>query len=452
MAALDPRRWPAAKVEMRALDRLVPYARNARQHSPEQVAQIAASIAEWGWTIPLLVDEDGMLIAGHGRVLAARQLGLARVPVMVARGWSEAQRRAYVIADNKLTLNASWDDAMLRAEFLELQGLDFSLELTGFGSAELDALLAEPTAGLTDPDDAPPLPETPVSRPGDVWTMGGRHRLVCGDCTDPAAVDKALAGVKPHLLVSDPPYGVSYDPDWRNRADRANGKAIGARAVGKVRNDSRADWREAWALFPGSVAYVWHGGLHTAAVAESLAACRLAVRAQIVWVKTRHVIGRGHYHWQHEPCLYAVAEDAKDDGWRFVPEHEVAAYAVRDGSTASWHGGRKQSTVWFIEHVKSDTGHGTQKPVECMKRPIENNSSPGQAIYEPFLGSGTSLIACEITGRACHALELDPGYVDVAVQRWQAFAGKDATLDGDGRTFAQVAEERLKKPLVRAAS
>jgi DNA modification methylase len=436
----DCRAWPAAKVAMRAIDQLVPYARNARTHSDEQVAQIAASVVEWGWTMPLLVDERGGLIAGHGRVLAARKLGITHVPTMVARGWSEAQKRAYVIADNKLTLNAGWNEELLRVELAELQGLDFDLGLTGFDGTELDALLAERTVGLTDPDDAPPLPETPVSRPGDVWTMGG-HRLACGDCTEAGAVAKALAGVVPHLMVTDPPYGVSYDPDWRNRTDRANGKAIGARAVGQVRNDDRADWREAWALFPGSVAYVWHAGLFADVVAESLRACRFRVRAQIVWVKQRHVISRGHYHPRHEPCLYGVREDA-DDGWRFVPEHEVTAYAVRDGSTASWHGGRKQSTVWFIEHLKSDTGHGTQKPVLCMQRPIENNSSPGQAVYEPFAGSGTTLIACEMTGRACHALEIDPGYVDVAVQRWQAFTGKDATLDGDGRSFQQVAAER----------
>lgn len=184
------------------------------------------------------------------------------------------------------------------------------------------------------------------------------------------------------------------------------------------------------------------GGLHAGVVAESLGACKFTIRAQIVWVKTRPALSRGHYHWQHEPAFYGVRDGADDDQWRFVPEHEVSAYAVKKGATGSWHGDRKQSTVWFIEHLKSGTGHGTQKPVECMRRPIENNSSPGQAIYEPFSGSGTTLIACEMTGRHCYAVELNPVYVDVAVRRWQEFTGKEATLEGDGRTFAAIAAER----------
>lgn len=427
--------WPADAVERRPIASLVPYARNARTHSPEQVAQIAASIREWGWTVPVLVDEDGGIIAGHGRLLAAQSLGLTDAPVMVARGWSEAKKRAYVIADNKLALNAGWDEEMLRLELLDLREIGVDLGLTGFADVELDKLFAVGSAGLTDPDDAPEAPAVPVSELGDVWLLG-RHRIVCGDCTDALVVDKALAGVKPHLMVTDPPYGVAYDPDWRNRAGLAS-----TAATGTVLNDDRADWREAWALFPGAVAYVWHGGLHAGTVAESLMACRIKIRAQIVWVKTRPVIGRGHYHWQHEPALYGVKEEA-DDQWRFIPEHEVVGYAVRDGSTGSWHGGRKQSTVWFIEHLKSDSGHGTQKPVECMRRPIENNSSPGQAVYEPFSGSGTTIIAGEMTGRAVHAIELNPAYVDVAVQRWEAFTGNEATLEATGETFAQVKMQR----------
>lgn len=429
-------KWPADKVERRPVVSLIPYARNARTHSEEQVAQIAASIQEWGWTVPVLVDGDGSLIAGHGRVLAARKLGLEEIPVMVAEGWTEAQRKAYVLADNKLALNAGWDVDLLKIELADLQAEGFSLGLTGFSGEELAELLAEKTTGLTDPDDAPPLPEEPVSVLGDVWVLG-RHRIVCGDSTDPLVVERALDGAKPNLMVTDPPYGVEYDPSWRVKAGVGSSNA----AVGKVLNDDKADWRDAWALFPGAVAYVWHGGLHTSVVAESLMVNRMKVRAQIVWVKTRPALSRGHYHWQHEPALYAVREQA-DDGWRFVDEHEVAAYAVRDGKTASWRGGRKQSTVWFIEHLKSDTGHGTQKPVECMKRPMENNSQPGDAVYEPFSGSGTSIIAAEMSGRCCHAVELNPAYVDVAVKRWEAFTGKQAILEGDGRTFAEVAGGR----------
>lgn len=429
--------WPADRVERRDIESLIPYARNARTHSDEQVAQIAASMKEWGWTNPVLVDEAGMIIAGHGRVMAARKLGLAEVPVMVAEGWTEAQKRAYVLADNQLALNAGWDVEQLSNELKDLKEWEFDLSLLGF--SDLDALMAEKTEGLTDPDDVPEVPEQPVTVEGDVWLLG-KHRLVCGDSTDADTVAKCLNGVEPHLMVTDPPYGVEYDPGWRVSA----GQGSAGTAKGKVLNDDRADWREAWALFPGSVAYVWHGGLHAGVVAESLAASKFELRAQIVWVKTRPALSRGHYHWQHEPAFYGVREDSDDDGWRFIPSHELSAYAVKKGVSAEWVGGRKQSTVWFIEHLKSGTGHGTQKPVECMKRPIENNSSPGQAVYEPFSGSGTTIIAGEVTGRAVHAIELSPAYVDVAVKRWQDFTGQQATLEGDGRTFEELQDQRCK--------
>lgn len=443
MSNLPPiKSWPAMSVEARPLADLVPYARNARTHSPEQVDQVAASMREWGWTMPILVDESGMIIAGHCRVLAAQKLGIAEAPVMVASGWSESKKRAYVLADNKLAENAGWDQELLRTELQALADDDFALDLVGFSDEELSTLFADKTEGLTDPDDVPePLPD-PVSVEGDVWLVG-RHRIVCGDSTDAAVVERLLAGVEPHLMVTDPPYGVNYDASWREKVG-AGSKGV---AVGKVLNDDRADWREAWALFPGNVAYVWHGGLHAGTVAESLAACKFQLRAQIVWVKTRPRLSRGHYHWQHEPALYATRDGADgtpaDDNWRFIPEHEVATYAVKKGKKGEWHGGRKQSTVWFIEHLKSDTGHSTQKPVECMRRPIENNSSPGQAVYEPFSGSGTTLIACEMTGRVCYAVELDPRYVDLAVRRWQEFTGAEARLESPGETFAEVAAGRV---------
>jgi len=409
--------WPADKVERRSVSALVPYARNARTHSDEQVAQIAASIREWGWTNPILVDEDGGLIAGHGRLLAARKLGLSQIPTMVAKGWSQAQRRAYVIADNKLALNAGWDLEMLTVELGDLQGFDFDLMLTGFSDDELSKLLAEKTEGNTDPDEIPEAPIDPIAKPGDVWLLG-KHRLVCGDSTDADTVAKALNGVSPHLMVTDPPYGVEYDPAWREKA----GVAASGTAKGKVLNDDKADWREAWALFPGDVAYVWHAGLYAGVVGDSLAACDLMLRSQIIWDKGQLVLSRGDYHWEHEPCWYAVKKGAK----------------------GHWAGDRKQTTVWHIaKPKKNETGHGTQKPVECMKRPIENNSSPGQAVYEPFSGSGTTIIAGEMTGRAVHAIELNPAYIDVTVKRWQDFTGKAATLEGDGRTFEEIAGGRI---------
>ena len=228
--------WPADRVERRAVSSLVPYARNSRTHSPAQVDQIAASIREWGWTVPVLVDEAGGLIAGHARVMAAKQLGLAEVPVMVAAGWSEAQKRAYVIADNKLALNAGWDDALLKVELTELQALDFDLAMTGFSLDEIGTLTMDGSAGFTDPDDAPEAPADPVSRLGDVWILGS-HRLVCGDATNAADVARALGGVRPALMVSDPPYGVGYDPSWRARA----GVNLNPGKLGKVDNDDQAD-------------------------------------------------------------------------------------------------------------------------------------------------------------------------------------------------------------------
>lgn len=410
--------WPADEIERKPISGLVPYARNARTHSDEQVAQIAASIREWGWTNPILIDEQGTIIAGHGRVLAAQRLGYTDVPVMTARGWSEAQIRAYVIADNKLAESAGWDRELLRLEVADLESMGFDLPLMGFCADELQAMSADPNPGLTDPDDTPEAPVNPVTVLGDVWLLG-KHRLVCGDSTDADAVAKCLNGVEPHLMVTDPPYGVDYDADWRNRADRANGKPYGASAVGVVENDNRMDWREAWALFSGQVAYVWHADRHASEVQQSLEACKFEIRCQIIWAKDRFAISRGHYHWQHEPCWYAVR------------------------GNGHWSGDRSQTTLWKIGHQKSETGHSTQKPVECMKRPIENNSSPGQAVYEPFSGSGTTIIAGEMTGRSIHAIELSPLYVDVAVKRWQDFTGQAATLEGDGRTFEEISDERF---------
>jgi DNA modification methylase len=262
------------------------------------------------------------------------------------------------------------------------------------------------------------VPAVPVTVLGDVWVIG-KHRIVCGDSTDADTVAKVLNGVEPHLMVTDPPYGVEYDASWRNTAKRADGTPIGASAIGKVENDARADWSEAWALFPGEVAYVWHAGLFAGVVADSLVNTGFSLRSQIIWSKQQFAIGRGDYHWQHEPC------------W----------YAVRKGKTGHYDGGRKQSTLWQIpKPQKSETGHSTQKPVECMKRPIENNSSPGQAVYEPFSGSGTTIIAGEMTGRCVYAIELSPAYVDVAVKRWQEFTGKDAIHEASGKTFKELAQ------------
>ncbi len=410
------------RIETWPVERLRPYAGNAKMHGQDQVAKIAASMAKFGWTVPCMVADDGELIAGHGRVLAASMLGLQEVPVIRLSHLDEAERRAYRIADNRLTEMGEWDEAILREEIAGLLAEDFDLSLLGFDDEDLDALLRDPEdegdRATEGEDDVPEPPATPVTVEGDLWQLGN-HRLICGNSTSADVVGRVLGSAKPMLMVTDPPYGVAYDPSWRNKAG-----AAATRRTGKVLNDDRADWREAWALFPGDVAYVWHGALHATTVAESLLAAGFTVRSQIIWAKDRLVLSRGDYHWQHEPCWYAVRKTGK----------------------GHWAGDRKQTTLWQIANRDQDaeTIHGTQKPVECMRRPILNNSDPGQAVYEPFMGSGTTLIAAETTNRICLGVELNPAYVDVAVERWQAFTGKDAVHEETGASWLELQAERVE--------
>lgn len=425
--------------EFKPIDELIPYARNARTHSDAQVDQIAASIVEFGFTNPVLADDKG-IVAGHGRVMGARKVyasgqviklpnGVAippgTVPVLNCAGWSEAKRKAYILADNQLALNAGWDKNLLALEFADLAALDFNFDVMGFDKAFIDDVNGK-RVHFGDPDaEAPAPPAAPCSRPGDIWVMGD-HRIICGDACDADTVKAMLAGDTPNLMVTDPPYGVDYDPEWRLR--QGLNKAHQTRAEGVVENDDRADWQAAWDLFNGDIAYVWCASLKSPQVAVSLEAAGFALRAQVIWNKASIVIGRGDYQWKHEPC------------W----------YAVRKGGKGNWQGDRKQATVWDIANMhrtqgKTDdmrTNHSTQKPVECMRRPIENNSKPGDLVYEPFSGSGTTIIACEMTGRLARAVELSPAYVDVAVTRWEAFTKQAAILEGDGRTFAEVMAER----------
>ncbi|WP_211286095.1 site-specific DNA-methyltransferase [Roseovarius confluentis] len=406
----------ATAIRQCPVEDLVPYANNARTHSDAQIALIAGSIREFGFNNPVLVDGANGIIVGHGRLEAAHRLGLKEVPVIELGHLSDAQKRAYILADNRLAERAGWDRELLALELGDLSELGVDLSDLGFEGAELDALLDR---GAADPreEETPEPPVTPVSRSGDLWRLGN-HRLLCGDATSKSDVARLLEGVVPHLMVTDPPYGVAYDPAWRNETG-----ATRTKRTGRVANDDRADWREAWALFPGDVAYVWHGALHAGTVAESLVASGFEIRSQIIWAKERLVLSRGHYHWQHEPAWYCVR------------------------GKGHWSGDRKQSTLWEIPNRDQDaqTIHGTQKPVECMRRPMLNNSSPGQAVYEPFSGSGTSLIAAETCGRVCHAMELDPAYVDVAVRRWESFTGETATLEEDGRSFDEIASIRQEE-------
>ena len=385
-------------VELRPLDAVRPYANNPRQND-DAVEAVAESIRRFGFRQPIVVDADGVIVAGHTRYRAAQRLGLATVPVHVATDLTADEVRAYRLADNKTAELASWDTSMLSIELDALRGAGIDWTLLGFDEEELAKLLAPAgTEGLTDPDAFPEKPVDPVTKPGELWLLG-KHRLLCGDSTSAPDVARLLDGAVPTLMVTDPPYGVEYDPEWRMDAGLTGNTA----RMGKVMNDDRADWTEAWKLFPGDVAYVYHAGVFASTVQQSLERAGFAIRAQIIWAKDRLALSRGDYHWQHEPCWYAVREGGK-------------GHRTDD---------RTQTTLWSIP-ARDDAGHGhgTQKPVECMERPVRNHLA--DTVYEPFAGSGTTVIACERTGRACIAMELDPGYCDVIVRRWEEFTGKKA--------------------------
>ncbi|HEX8914378.1 MAG TPA: DNA modification methylase [Humisphaera sp.] len=387
-------------IEMRGIDEVKPYPHNPRRNDGPAVDAVARSLAEFGFRQPVVVDADGVVVVGHTRLKAARKLGLARVPVHVAADLTAAQARAYRVADNQTGAISEWDPDLLSLELAGLGEMGVDLGLLGFDPDELARLTTPEADGLTDPEDVPTVPENPVTRPGDLWVLG-RHRLLCGDSTKAPDVARLLGGAVPFLMVTDPPYGVEYDPAWRNEAGISETSRTGV-----VANDDRVDWTEAYRLFPGRVAYVWHAGKYAGTVAANLAQAGLGVRAQIIWRKPRFAISRGHYHWSHEPA------------W----------YAVRDGGSAKWCGDRTQSTVWDVDGKDQDaaTVHGTQKPLECMARPVRNHGGPGDAVYDPFCGSGTTVVACERLGRPCYALELSPAYCDVIVQRWERFTGRKA--------------------------
>lgn len=372
------------RLEMWTIDRIKAYEKNPRTLPEKAVAKVVGSLKKFGFQKPIVVDEHGTIIAGHVVYKAAQAAGFSKIPVLISQLDAKAAR-AYRIADNRTADETDWLDDLLRGEVSALADDGFDLESLGFDDRELQKLLTE-DADLERAEETPPVPENPVTIEGDVWILGS-HRIICGDSTKAEVVENLLGSVKPHLCVTDPPYGVVYDANWRNEAERANGRPVGARATGKVLNDDRADWTEAWSLFPGEVAYIWHAGRHASEVQRSLETAGFGIRCQIIWAKNNIAIGRGDYHWQHEPCWYAVREKGK----------------------GYWNGDRSQSTLWKIDKPqKSETGHSTQKPIECMRRPIINNSSPGQAVYEPFSGSGTTIIAAEMTQRHCYAIELNP--------------------------------------------
>lgn len=405
---------PADKVQHWEIEKLIPYARNSRTHSDEQVSQIAASMREWGVTSAVLVDEEGGIIAGHGRVMAAKKLGMTTLPVMVAAGWTDAQKRAFVIADNKLALNAGWDAEMLALEVGELEDLGFDLSLTGFSDEELAAIEPQNVEpGLTDEDEVPDVPKEAVTKLGDIWLLGN-HRLMCGDSTSVDAVETLMAGVKADCVWTDPPYGVSYvgktsealtienddlnDVNLTNFLRAALGCAFTACKDGAV-------WYVA--APPGTPFHCFGTVLKDLKV----------WRHTLAWVKSVFALGRSDYHYQHEAIFY---------GWK-------------PGAAHKWTSDRKQSSTLNFDKPHRNDVHPTMKPVELVEYCIGNSSDRGDVVLEPFGGSGTTLIACEKTKRNCYTLEISPTYCDVILKRWQDFTGKKAVLESNGKTFDEVA-------------
>jgi site-specific DNA-methyltransferase (adenine-specific) len=408
---------PADKVQKWAIDKLIPYARNARTHSDDQVAQIAASIKEWGWTTPVLVDEDGGIIAGHGRTLAAQRLKMTEVPVMVAKGWSDAKKRAYVLADNKLALNAGWDNEMLALELAEIGELGFDLDMTGFTAEEIEALTPEQIEpGLTDEDAVPDVPEHPVTVLGDVWILG-THRLMCGDSCSVEAVTKLTGGGGVDMLLTDPPYNVAYEGKTKESLTIQNDS---------MGNDQfRQFLRDAFVtadtvMKKGAVFYIWHADSEGYNFRGACNDAGWKVRQCLIWKKSSMVMGRQDYHWKHEPCLY---------GWK-------------DGAGHLWSTDRKQTTILEFERPSRNGEHPTMKPVALFEYQMLNNTKGGDIVLDLFGGSGTTMLAAEKHGRHGYLMELDPKYCDVIIKRWQEFTGKIATHAETGQPFAEVKNDK----------
>lgn len=395
------------KIQEVAVNKLIPYAKNSRTHSPEQIGQIAASIKEFGFRNPILVDGVG-IIAGHGRLLAAQKLGLDQVPTIDCSDMTDSQKKAYIIADNKLALNAGWDNAMLTIELQDLEDEGFDLTLTGFDDKELDALLnvIEGTDGLTDEDAVPDVPEEPKTKIGDIYILGN-HRLMCGDSTSIDAVEKLLQSQKADLLFTDPPYGVSYEGGHNKKkrqgiiADTLQGEDLTDLFYESL--STAITW-----LKDGAALYVWYASGKSIETYASLAKLPLKLRAVIQWYKIKS--GLGAFMSQ------------------YIPNCEPCMYLHKEGCSPSWYGPTNEKTVWELKKESTNSYHPTQKPVELPERAITNSTKQGDSVLDLFGGSGSTLIACEKIGRLARVMELDPKYCDVIVKRWEDFTGKQAIL------------------------
>ena len=410
------------------VDSLIPYARNARTHSEEQIAQIAASIREFGWTNPILTDGDKGLIAGHGRLAAARKLELTEVPVIELGHLSPEQKKAYILADNRIALNSGWDEELLKLELQELQGVDFDLDLLGFGDDEIERLLNgdQVGGGLTEDDAIPEAPVDPVSRTGDLWILGN-HRLLCGDSTVLSDVERLMGGQLADMAVTDPPYNVDYG---NSAKDKMRGKDR------RILNDALGD---------GFYQFLYDACLNLLVVTKG--ACYVCMSSSelhtlqkawidaggkwstfIIWAKNTFTLGRSDYQRQYEPILY---------GWKQGVDH-------------FWCGDRDQSDIWNYNKPRVNDLHPTMKPVELVERAIKNSSKSRDIVLDLFGGSGTTLIACEKTGRQARLIELDPKFADVIVKRWEEYTGQQAVREGDGVKFVELTTIAIDAPVQEA--
>ena len=391
------------QIQEKLVSELIPYVKNSRTHSDEQVAQIAASIKEFGWTNPILIDGENGIIAGHGRLMAARKLGHDKVPTIELKDLTETQKKAYIIADNRLALNAGWDNEMLKLEFDQLAKLGFDLELTGFSLDEIEALNpVELNAGLTDEDETPPLPPEPKTKPGDIYKLG-KHRLMCGDSTSIDHLERLCDGQAVDMWLTDPPYNVAYEGKTKDSLT--------------IQNDSMGDdqfrqfLRDAYVaadavMKAGAVFYIWHADSEGYNFRGAAQDAGWKVRQCLIWKKSSMVMGRQDYHWKHAPCLY---------GWK-------------EGAGHLWATDRKQTTILEFEKPSRNGEHPTMKPVALFEYQLLNNTKGGDIVLDSFGGSGTTLIAAEKNGRVARLMELDPKYCDVIVKRWEDFTGKKAEL------------------------
>ena len=405
------------EMQLVPIQKLVPYINNARTHSPEQIGKLRASLREFGFINPVIIDRDYGVIAGHGRILAAKEEGIKEVPCVFADHLTEAQKKAYIIADNRMAMDAGWDEELLRVEIEALQGMDFDPLLTGFDEKELAALFDDGAEAKDDDFDVDEELEKPVfSKTGDVWTLG-RHRLVCGDSTKAETYETLMQGKKANLVVTDPPYNVNYEG-----------------SAGKIKNDNMAAEKfyqfllDAFTNMEKVMAedasiYVFHADTEGLNFRRAFTDAGFYLSGCCIWKKPSLVLGRSPYQWQHEPVLY---------GWKKNGKHQ-------------WYSDRKQTTIWEFEKPRKNADHPTMKPIPLLAYPIINSSMSNTLILDPFGGSGSTLIACEQTDRSCCTIELDEKYCDVIVKRYVELKGsaEDVSVERDGKMlrYADVVTE-----------